>query len=107
MIDFCDAACEWGSIVPIPAREADRMIVLAEQRRIAALGTREAPQNDGHHSGVSSYNTTTSLRALIAVRNDGGDSAATMLRAPKCLSSRQSSEYRVGVQLVSIGCREN
>lgn len=37
MIDFCDAAGEWGSIFPIPAREADRMIELADQRRIADL----------------------------------------------------------------------
>lgn len=107
MIDFCDAACEWGSIVPIPAREADRMIVLADQRRIAALGARQPPQNDRHRSGVSSYNTTTSLRALIAVRNDGGDSALIIPRSSECLSSSQSNGSRVGVQLVSIGYREN
>ncbi|KAF1918570.1 hypothetical protein BDU57DRAFT_446291 [Ampelomyces quisqualis] len=37
IIDFCDAAGEWGSVLPIPAREADRMIELADQRRIADL----------------------------------------------------------------------
>lgn len=37
IIDFCDAAGEWGSVVPIPAKEADRMIELAEQRRVADL----------------------------------------------------------------------
>ena len=41
IIDFCDAAGEWGSVVPIPAREAARMIELAEQRRIADLEERE------------------------------------------------------------------
>jgi hypothetical protein len=41
IIDFCDAAGEWGSIVPIPAREAERMIELANQMRIADL---ENPQ---------------------------------------------------------------
>jgi hypothetical protein len=39
IIDFCDAAGEWGSIVPIPAKEAERMIELAEQRRIADVET--------------------------------------------------------------------
>ncbi|USP78096.1 hypothetical protein yc1106_05370 [Curvularia clavata] len=38
IIDFCDAAAEWGSNVPIPAREADKMIELAGQRRIADPG---------------------------------------------------------------------
>ncbi|EUC30421.1 hypothetical protein COCCADRAFT_39332 [Bipolaris zeicola 26-R-13] len=37
IIEFCDAANEWGSSVPIPAREAERMIELAGQRRIADL----------------------------------------------------------------------
>ncbi|XP_014562353.1 hypothetical protein COCVIDRAFT_84028 [Bipolaris victoriae FI3] len=37
IIDFCDAASEWGSSVPIPACEAERMIELAGQRRIADL----------------------------------------------------------------------
>jgi hypothetical protein len=40
IIDFCDAAGEWGSTVPIPAREAARMIELAEQRQIADLDCR-------------------------------------------------------------------
>jgi hypothetical protein len=39
IIDFCDAAGEWGSVVPIPAKEAERMIELAEQRRIADVET--------------------------------------------------------------------
>ncbi|KAF1847775.1 uncharacterized protein K460DRAFT_363813 [Cucurbitaria berberidis CBS 394.84] len=53
IIDFCDAAGEWGSIVPIPAREADRMIALADQRRIAELEERlplrdaRSPLQDG------------------------------------------------------------
>jgi hypothetical protein len=37
IINFSDAASEWGSVVPIPASEADRMIALAEQRPIARL----------------------------------------------------------------------
>ncbi|KAH7091947.1 hypothetical protein FB567DRAFT_434709 [Paraphoma chrysanthemicola] len=53
IIDFCDAACEWGSIVPIPAREADRMIELAEQRCIADLDTRNPPQDTEYRTGVS------------------------------------------------------
>jgi len=46
IIDFCDAAAEWGSTVPIPAREADRMIELANQRRIADLEEIRAPRDD-------------------------------------------------------------
>jgi hypothetical protein len=42
IIDFCDAAGEWGSIVPIPAGEAGRMIELAGQRRIADLDKSDA-----------------------------------------------------------------
>jgi hypothetical protein len=41
IINFCDAAGEWGSIVPIPAHEAEIMIELADQRPIADL---ENPQ---------------------------------------------------------------
>lgn len=37
LIDFSDAAAEWGSIVPLPASEADRMIELADNRRIADI----------------------------------------------------------------------
>lgn len=48
MINFCDAASEWGSIVPIPAREADRMIELADQRQIADLSESVLPRNEGH-----------------------------------------------------------
>jgi hypothetical protein len=40
IIDFCDAAGEWGSVVPIPAKEADRMIELADRRRIADVDNR-------------------------------------------------------------------
>jgi hypothetical protein len=40
IVDFCDAAGEWGSVVPIPAGEAKRMIELADQRRIVDLDTR-------------------------------------------------------------------
>jgi hypothetical protein len=46
IIDFCDAAGEWGSTVPIPAREADRMIELADQRCIADLEEIQAPRNE-------------------------------------------------------------
>lgn len=35
IINFSDAASEWGSVVPIPACEAARMMELAGQRRIA------------------------------------------------------------------------
>jgi hypothetical protein len=55
MIDFCDAAGEWGSIVPIPAREADRMIDLADQRRIADIDARRPPQDAIDRIGVSSW----------------------------------------------------
>ncbi|KAF1938432.1 hypothetical protein EJ02DRAFT_354584 [Clathrospora elynae] len=46
IVNFCDAAGEWGSIVPIPAREAERMIELADQRRIVDLDNRQ-PRVDG------------------------------------------------------------
>lgn len=45
VIDFCDAAGEWGSVVPIPAKEADRMVELAEQRRIADFEKRREIQD--------------------------------------------------------------
>ncbi|CAN9122589.1 unnamed protein product [Alternaria alternata] len=35
IIDFCDAAAEWGSMLPIPVHEAERMIELADRRKIA------------------------------------------------------------------------
>jgi len=35
IINFSDAAFEWGSMVPLPAREAERMLELAAQRCIA------------------------------------------------------------------------
>jgi hypothetical protein len=38
IIDFCDAAGEWGSILPIPAHEAEKMVELADRRKIADLG---------------------------------------------------------------------
>ncbi|CAG5159286.1 uncharacterized protein ALTATR162_LOCUS5508 [Alternaria atra] len=37
IIDFCDAAGEWGSILPIPAYEAEKMVELADRRKIADL----------------------------------------------------------------------
>jgi hypothetical protein len=37
IINFCDAAGEWGSILPIPAQEAERMVELADRRKIADL----------------------------------------------------------------------
>jgi hypothetical protein len=50
IIDFCDAAGEWGSIVPIPAKEAERMIELADQRRIADLSNRRpVPEDRSDH----------------------------------------------------------
>lgn len=52
IIDFCDAAGEWGSTVPIPAREAERMIELADQRRIADLGDRRPVRGDKHEFEV-------------------------------------------------------
>jgi hypothetical protein len=42
IINFCDAAGEWGSVIPIPAQEAERMIELADQRRIADSNNRMA-----------------------------------------------------------------
>ncbi|UPX17343.1 uncharacterized protein EKO05_0007705 [Ascochyta rabiei] len=35
MIDFSDAALEWGSVVRLPASEMQRMIALADRRRVA------------------------------------------------------------------------
>lgn len=35
IIEFVDAASEWGSVVRIPAQEAKRMEYLANARRIA------------------------------------------------------------------------
>ncbi|EOA90557.1 uncharacterized protein SETTUDRAFT_159129 [Exserohilum turcica Et28A] len=35
IIDFSDAAAEWGSTVPIPVSEAPRMMMLAGQRLLA------------------------------------------------------------------------
>lgn len=40
IIDFSDAAREWGSTVPIPEPEAQRMMELAGQRRVADLERR-------------------------------------------------------------------
>jgi hypothetical protein len=54
IIDFCDAAGEWGSVVPIPAKEADRMIELAEQRRVADLEERRAERDEGYRYEVRS-----------------------------------------------------
>ncbi|EUC51061.1 hypothetical protein COCMIDRAFT_31621 [Bipolaris oryzae ATCC 44560] len=59
IIDFCDAASEWGSSVPIPSREAERIIELADQRRIADL---ERSQKRGEeqlgNSGHSRFEST-------------------------------------------------
>jgi hypothetical protein len=52
VIDFCDAAAEWGSTVPIPEREAERMIELADQRRIADLEERRAEREERPHYEV-------------------------------------------------------
>ncbi|KAF2851582.1 hypothetical protein T440DRAFT_53483 [Plenodomus tracheiphilus IPT5] len=54
IIDFCDAAGEWGSIVPIPAGEADRMIELAHQRRVADLDSTSHMDEDREPSGQGS-----------------------------------------------------
>ncbi|RYO59768.1 hypothetical protein AA0113_g7535 [Alternaria arborescens] len=35
IVDFCDAAAEWGSMLPIPVHEAEKMVELADRRRIA------------------------------------------------------------------------
>ncbi|CAE7034004.1 hypothetical protein P3342_007210 [Pyrenophora teres f. teres] len=55
IIDFCDAAGEWGSTVPIPAQEAERMIELADRRKIADLdsvqsrvGNLQEPRTERH-----------------------------------------------------------
>jgi hypothetical protein len=52
IIDFCDAAGEWGSVVPIPAKEADRMIELADRRRIADVENRRLVRDERHHHEV-------------------------------------------------------
>lgn len=41
IIDFADAAGEWGSVVHVPHEEAERMLELADQRRIADLERRQ------------------------------------------------------------------
>jgi hypothetical protein len=69
IIDFCDAAGEWGSTVPIPTREADRMIELADQRRIMDLDDRRPMRNDRHEYDVC-WNTHSSLQMLIVNRKD-------------------------------------
>jgi hypothetical protein len=43
IINFCDAAGEWGSILPIPAHEAKRMVELADRRKIADLDESHRP----------------------------------------------------------------
>jgi hypothetical protein len=35
IVDFADAAAEWGSVVPLPAKYATRMEELAKERRMA------------------------------------------------------------------------
>lgn len=40
MINFSDAALEWGSVVLLPADEMARMIALGDQRRIADIDER-------------------------------------------------------------------
>ncbi|KAH6625227.1 hypothetical protein C7974DRAFT_455144 [Boeremia exigua] len=40
IINFADAAREWGSTVHVPEREAKRMLELADQRRVADLTKR-------------------------------------------------------------------
>ncbi|KAF3009806.1 hypothetical protein E8E13_010131 [Curvularia kusanoi] len=44
MIDFVHAAAEWGSTVLVPEREAERMMVLAERRRVADFEREERGQ---------------------------------------------------------------
>ena len=64
IIDFCDAANEWGSVVPIPAHEAERMIMLADQRRVADLEHR--PQDDAQErtSGHRRLSSTDPMGSL-------------------------------------------
>ncbi|KAA8623005.1 hypothetical protein PtrSN002B_008605 [Pyrenophora tritici-repentis] len=51
IIDFCDAVDEWGSTIPIPAREAERMMELANERRIADLNDLEPARGDRREYG--------------------------------------------------------
>lgn len=44
IVDFCDAAAEWGSTVPMPVKEAERMVELAGMRRVAVLERRGKEQ---------------------------------------------------------------
>lgn len=37
IIDFVDAATEWGSMVPLPRDEAERILKMADQRLVADL----------------------------------------------------------------------
>lgn len=38
LVDFADAAAEWGLVVLLPAAEAERIVALAEGRGVVELG---------------------------------------------------------------------
>jgi hypothetical protein len=75
IIDFSDAAGEWGSVVPIPEREAKRMIELAEQRRIADLESRQPFENErgGHEVRDGKMADRWFERRLTLTRSAVGD----------------------------------
>ncbi|KAG9201060.1 hypothetical protein G6514_006440 [Epicoccum nigrum] len=55
-IDFVHAAAEWGSVVLLPEKEAERMMMLAERRRLADLerdhaDDRKSRRGDGGGGG--------------------------------------------------------
>jgi hypothetical protein len=82
IIDFSDAAGEWGSVVPIPEREAKRMIELAEQRQIADLESRESFANErrGHEVRDGEMADRWFERRLILPRSAVGDRICTSAR---------------------------
>ncbi|KAF9693044.1 hypothetical protein EKO04_009062 [Ascochyta lentis] len=50
MIDFSDAALEWGSVVLLPASDMQRMLALADQRRIAGSEPRDTGDADSGYA---------------------------------------------------------
>ncbi|CAI9628792.1 hypothetical protein GT037_001839 [Alternaria burnsii] len=48
IIDFCDAAAEWGSMLPIPVHEAEKMVELADRRKVADVD--EPYRQQSHYS---------------------------------------------------------
>lgn len=61
IIDFADAAGEWGSVVHVPHGEAERMLKLADQRRVADLERRQ----DVEHGSVAMDQARTNVERHV------------------------------------------